>query len=74
MKVVNDNQPNLNILEVYSSRIDTIFGMTYVVLSSNYKDIEKFITPEQKEVCEKYIEGSIKKLNKEVTTEEKEKN
>jgi len=29
--------------------------MTYAVIAPDHKDVNDFITPEQKEVCEKYI-------------------
>ncbi len=60
-------------IRVYTTRIDTVFGMTYAVLAPDHKDVEKFITPEQKEVCEKYIEEAKKKSDLDRTAENKEK-
>ena len=60
-------------IKVYTTRIDTVFGMTYVVLAPDHKDIDKFITPKQKEACEKYIEDSKKKSDLDRTADNKEK-
>ncbi len=60
-------------IRVYTTRIDTVFGMTYAVLAPDHKDVEKFITPEQKEVCEKYIEEASKKSDLDRTADNKEK-
>jgi leucyl-tRNA synthetase len=48
-------------LAVYTTRIDTIFGMTYVVIAPDHKDVEKFVTLEQEEACKKYIETTKNK-------------
>jgi leucyl-tRNA synthetase len=47
--------------------------MTYAVVAPDYKDVEKFITPEQKQVCEKYIEEASKKSDQDRTQDDKEK-
>jgi leucyl-tRNA synthetase len=47
--------------------------MTYAVLAPDHKDVEKFITPEQKEACEKYIKDSLQKSDQDRTAENKEK-
>ncbi|PID86310.1 leucine--tRNA ligase, partial [Candidatus Gracilibacteria bacterium] len=67
----SDNE-NLKI-SVYTTRIDTVFGMTYAVLAPDHKDVEKFITEEQKEICKKYIENSKKKSDQDRTADNKEK-
>jgi len=60
-------------ISVYTTRIDTVFGMTYAVLAPDHKDVDKFITPEQKEICEKYIEEASKKSDQDRTQDDKEK-
>jgi len=67
----SDNE-NIKI-SVYTTRIDTVFGMTYAVLAPDHKDIEKFITGEQKELCKKYIENASKKSDQDRTQDDKEK-
>jgi len=47
--------------------------MTYAVLAPDYKDVDKFITTEQKEVCEKYIDNASKKSDQDRTQDDKEK-
>ena len=39
---------------VYTTRPDTVHGITYLVVAPEYKDIEKLTTPENKEAVEEY--------------------
>ncbi len=39
---------------VYTTRPDTVFGITYLVVAPEYKDIEKLTTPENKKAVEEY--------------------
>ncbi|MBR1425650.1 leucine--tRNA ligase [bacterium] len=39
---------------VYTTRPDTVHGITYLVVAPEYKDIEKLTTPENKEAVEQY--------------------
>ncbi len=39
---------------VYTTRPDTVFGITYLVVAPEYKDIEKLTTPENKKSVEEY--------------------
>ncbi len=39
---------------VYTTRPDTVFGITYLVVAPEYKDIEKLTTDENKETVEEY--------------------
>ena len=39
---------------VYTTRPDTVFGITYLVVAPEYKDIEKLTTAENKEAVEAY--------------------
>ena len=39
---------------VYTTRPDTVFGITYLVVAPEYKDIEKLTTSENKEAVEEY--------------------
>ncbi len=41
-------------IPVYTTRPDTVYGITYLVVAPEYKDIEKLTTPEQKEAVEAY--------------------
>ncbi len=41
-------------IPVYTTRPDTVYGITYLVVAPEYHDIEKLTTPEQKEAVEAY--------------------
>ncbi len=60
-------------ISVYTTRIDTVFGMTYAVLAPDYRDVDIFITSEQEKVCKKYIEDASKKSDQDRTQDDKEK-
>lgn len=60
-------------ISVYTTRIDTVFGMTYAVLAPDHKSVLDFITEEQKEACLKYIDEAAKKSDQDRTQDDKEK-
>lgn len=60
-------------ISVYTTRIDTVFGMTYAVIAPDHKDTPKFITSENKQTCEEYIQTAKNKADQERTQEGKEK-
>lgn len=43
---------------VYTTRPDTVYGVTYVVVAPEYKDIDKLTTPENAEEVKKYRENA----------------
>src|SRR5690625_6651031 len=45
-----------NTLEIYTTRPDTIFGATFIVLAAEHEWISEITTPEQKQKIEEYIE------------------
>ena len=45
---------------VYTTRPDTVFGITYLVVAPEYKDIEKLTTEENKEAVEEYRSNARK--------------
>lgn len=47
-------------IPVYTTRPDTAFGITYLVVAPEYKDIEALTTPENKEKVEAYRENARK--------------
>ncbi len=47
-------------IPVYTTRPDTAYGITYLVVAPEYPDIEKLTTSEQKEEVEKYRENARK--------------
>lgn len=70
---INSTSSHNPSISVYTTRIDTVFGMTYVVLAPDHKDINDFITSEQKEICEKYIKDANSKSDQDRTADNKEK-
>jgi len=62
-----------SVIKVFTTRADTVFGVTAVVLTPEHSLIEKTVKEEQKEVVKKYIEESKKKTEFERTKLEKEK-
>jgi len=59
--------------EIYTTRPDTLFGVTYMVLSPEHPLVEKLTTPEQKQAVASYIEASARKSDLERTDLAKEK-
>ncbi len=60
-------------LSVFTTRIDTVFGMTYAVIAPDHPEISKFITEEQKKTCQEYIENTKNKSAMERTQLNKNK-
>jgi leucyl-tRNA synthetase len=47
--------------------------MSYAVIAPDHKDVEKFIQPEYKQECEKYIQEAKNKSDLDRTADNKEK-
>ncbi len=60
-------------IKVFTTRADTIFGTTALVLAPEHELVKKLITDENKSAVEKYIEDSKNKTEFERTKLEKEK-
>ncbi len=58
-------------IRVYTTRIDTVFGMTYAVIAPDHKDIGNFITDEYFTECEEYIEKANSKSDQDRTQDDK---
>ncbi len=54
-------------MEVYTTRPDTLFGVTYMVLSPEHPLVEKITAPEQKAAVAAYLESAAKKSDLERT-------
>lgn len=63
---------NFDDLKVFTTRHDTIFGTTFIVISPEYPLLRKFVTPENKENVEKYL-ALVKNKSELERKEEKEK-
>jgi len=60
-------------LEIYTTRPDTLFGVTYMVLSPEHHLVEKITTAEQKAAVKAYLEEAARKSDLERTDLAKEK-
>ena len=69
MKVQNSD----DVFEIYTTRIDTVFGMSFVVMAPEHPLVEKITTPEQKEAVKTYQEQAKYKTQLERTELQKEK-
>ncbi len=60
-------------LEVYTTRADTLFGATYMVVAPEHPLVAQLTKAEQKEAVEEYLESSARKSDLERTDLAKEK-
>ena len=60
-------------LEIYTTRPDTLFGATYMVLSPEHPFVEHITTPERKAAVDAYVEAAARKSDLERTDLAKEK-
>ncbi len=72
---IADNKGNSSDKEllIYTTRADTLFGATYMVIAPEHKLVKELTTPEQKEAVEAYIEAAAKKSDLERTDLAKDK-
>ncbi len=68
-----DGRPTEKKLTVYTTRCDTLFGATYMVVSPEHKIVPEITTAEQKTSVEAYIEAAAKKSDLERTDLNKDK-
>ena len=62
-----------DLIRVFTTRADTLFGVTAIVLSPEHPLAEKMVKEEHRETVERYIAGAKKKSDFERTKLEKEK-
>lgn len=60
-------------IRVFTTRPDTLFGATYMVLAPEHPLVEKITTADQKTTVEKYVENAARKSDLERTELAKEK-
>ena len=68
-----DGNPTEDSLLVYTTRCDTLFGATYMVVAPEHKLVSKLTTTEQKEAVSAYIDAAAKKSDLERTDLAKDK-
>ena len=66
-------QAEENVIRVYTTRPDTLFGATYMVLAPEHPLVEKILTDSQRQMVRAYVEEAIHKSELERTAETKEK-
>ena len=62
-----------DVIVVFTTRVDTIFGITAMIIAPEHPLLEKLTSPENKEKVKKYVLASKKKSEFERTQLEKEK-
>lgn len=68
-----ENKPNIKI-SVFTTRCDTVFGVSYIVLAPEHPLVKELTTPECKAAVEEYVEQSLRKTELErVAADEKSK-
>ncbi len=60
-------------LEVYTTRCDTLFGATYMVIAPEHPLVRQITTPDQKESVEQYLDQAARKSDLDRTDLAKEK-
>ena len=68
-----DGKPTEDKLTVYTTRADTLYGATYMVVAPEHKLVKRLATEEQKKAVEAYIEAASKKSDLERTDLAKDK-
>lgn len=68
-----DDTPSETSLVVYTTRADTLFGATYMVVAPEHKLVKTLTTPEQEKAVNDYIEAAAKKSDLERTDLAKDK-
>ncbi|HPY53663.1 MAG TPA: leucine--tRNA ligase [Treponemataceae bacterium] len=68
-----DGKATENSLKVYTTRADTLFGATYMVVAPEHPLLEKLTSTEQKKAVENYIEKAAMKSDLERTDLAKDK-
>ncbi len=64
-KIVFSGQSSVFSIEVFTTRPDTIFGVTFMTLAPEHDLVAQITTPEQKAAVEAYIEKTAKRSERE---------
>ena len=60
-EIVSDSSPVSNSIEVFTTRVDTIYGVSFMVLAPEHELVSSLTTHEQKESIENYISETQKR-------------
>jgi leucyl-tRNA synthetase len=69
----NDNFFTSPSIRVYTTRVDTVYGMTYAVLAPDHPSVQDFITDDYRTICDEYIRNTKAKTDLDRTNDGKEK-
>lgn len=72
-RVARTNQDVPNRIRVFTTRPDTLFGATYMVLAPEHPLVKKIVTADQKKSVESYIEQAARKTDLQRTDLAKDK-
>ena len=61
------------VITVFSTRVDTIFGSTFIVLAPEHSAIKELTTDDMKQTVEQYVSNAVKKSEIERQSEGKDK-
>ena len=61
------------VLEVFTTRPDTLFGATYMVIAPEHPQLQKLITPENELSVRSYVDAAASKSDLERTELQKDK-
>lgn len=63
--ILSGDETNDKVIEVFTTRPDTIFGVTFMTLAPEHDLVAKITTPEQKQAVQDYIEATSKRSERE---------
>ncbi len=66
-------KPGEDVLRIYTTRPDTLFGATYMVIAPEHPFVERLTTPEQADAVKAYCEEAARKSDRERQEEGKKK-
>ncbi|WP_299683282.1 leucine--tRNA ligase [uncultured Dokdonia sp.] len=64
-KVISNDSEKSHTIPVFTTRPDTIFGVSFMTLAPELELVQEITTPEQKEAVEAYIEATSKRSERE---------
>ncbi|MCH5164820.1 MAG: leucine--tRNA ligase [Clostridiales bacterium] len=68
-----DKKNGINGITVFTTRADTLFGVSYVVLAPEHPYVEKLVTPECRAAVDEYVAATAKQSEIERTSTTKDK-
>ncbi len=73
VKVGFSETPADDVLRVYTTRPDTLYGATYMVIAPEHKAVDRLTTPDQAAAIQAYRETTARKSDRERTEGDKQK-